>query len=224
MNANLALSDCIPLPTYPSRTPNKFPVTKKKIESPDGLAVHSFVDESDFEAWLAGEYSKAPGLWIAIAKKASGVKSITHTEALDVALCFGWIDGQRRAHDDVHFLQRFTPRRARSPWSEINQEKVRVLIGAGRMQPAGQAEIDRAKQDGRWDAAYKGSRTIEIPPDLQVELDADPAAAAFFATLSSQNRYSILYRVGEAKRPETRARRIAKFMEMLRNGETHHPQ
>jgi uncharacterized protein YdeI (YjbR/CyaY-like superfamily) len=199
-------------------------VTRKRIASPDGLAVHGFSDEAAFEKWLGAEHADADGLWIAIAKKASGVKSITAPEALDVALCFGWIDGQRRAHDDVHFLQRYTPRRARSPWSEINQEKVRVLIEAGRMQPAGQSEIDRAKEDGRWAAAYKGSRTIEIPPDLQAELDADPEAAAFFKTLSSQNRYSILYRLHEAKRPETRERRLAKFMAMLRAGETTYPQ
>jgi uncharacterized protein YdeI (YjbR/CyaY-like superfamily) len=199
-------------------------MSKIAIDSPDGLAVHTFSKESTFETWLKREHAKADGIWIAIAKKGSDVKSITAAEALDVALCFGWIDGQRRAHDENHFLQRYTPRRARSPWSEINQEKVRVLIEAGRMQPAGQNEIDRAKADGRWAAAYKGSRAIEVPKDLQVELDADPKATAFFKTLSSQNRYSILYRIGEAKKPETRARRIAKFMEMLRNGETTHPQ
>lgn len=199
-------------------------MARKRIKSPDGLEVHAFPDEAQFEAWLELKHSDKPGLWIAIAKKASGVKSITYPEALDVALCFGWIDGQKRSHDETYFLQRFTPRRARSPWSEINQEKVKVLIESGRMQRAGQAEIDRAKADGRWAAAYKGSRTIEVPPDFQKELDADPKAAAFFATLTSQNRFSLLYRIGEAKRPETRARRIAKFMEMLRNGETHYPQ
>lgn len=182
------------------------------------------MDEPAFETWLEREHAETPGLWIAIAKKASGVKSITHTEALDVALCFGWIDGQRRSHDETYFLQRFTPRRSRSPWSEINQVKIRVLTEAGRMKSAGQSEVDRAKRDGRWDAAYKGSRTIEVPEDLQSELDDDPKAAAFFATLKSQNRYAILYRIGEAKRPVTRARRIAKFMDMLRNGETHYPQ
>lgn len=197
---------------------------KSDIPSPDALGVHTFTSAKTFETWLKREHAKKDGIWIAVAKKDSGVKSITAPEALDVALCFGWIDGQRRAHDDVYFLQRYTPRRTRSNWSEINQEKVRVLIDAGRMRPAGQAEIDRAKKDGRWAAAYKGSRTIEVPDDLQLELDADPSAAAFFKTLSSQNRYSILYRIGEAKRPETRARRIAKFMEMLRNGETTHPQ
>lgn len=199
-------------------------MARKRIKSPDGLEVHAFPDASDFEAWLEAEHSEKPGIWIAIAKKASGLTSITYAEALDAALCFGWIDGQRRSHDEKYFLQRFTPRRSRSPWSEINREKVGVLIEAGRMQPAGQAEIDRAKRDGRWDAAYKGSRAIEIPDDFQAELNAYPKAAAFFATLKSQNRFAILYRIHEAKRPETRARRIAKFMEMLRNGETHYPQ
>lgn len=199
-------------------------MAKKRIKSPDGLEVHSFPDEPAFADWLGRGHAEKPGIWLLIAKKASGVKSITYSEALDVALCFGWIDGQRRAHDETYFLQRFTPRRARSQWSEINQEKVRALIEAGRMQPAGQTEIDRAKKDGRWEAAYKGARTIEVPEDLQKELDSDPKAAAAFAALTSQNRFSFLYRVGEAKRPETRARRIATIMDMLRKGETHYPQ
>lgn len=196
----------------------------KRIKSPDGLEVHSFIDGTAFEAWLEGVHGEAPGIWIAIAKKASGVKSVTYAEALDAALCFGWIDGQRRAHNETYFLQRFTPRRPRSPWSEINTEKAQVLIKAGRMRPAGQIQIDRAKENGRWDAAYKGSRTIEVPDLFQKELEADPKAAAFFATLTSQNRFAMLYRVEEAKRPETRERRVAKFIEMLRNGETHYSQ
>jgi uncharacterized protein YdeI (YjbR/CyaY-like superfamily) len=194
------------------------------IPSPDALPVAAFADAAAFEAWLEAEHATAPGLWIAMAKKGTGVASIAHPEAIDVALCFGWIDGQRRAHDDVHFLQRFTPRRARSPWSKINREKVETLTAAGRMRPAGQAEVDRAKADGRWDAAYAGSRTATVPEDLQAALDADPEAAAFFATLSSQNRYAILYRLGSAKRPETRARRLTMFMDMLRARETIHPQ
>lgn len=199
-------------------------MARKRIKSPDGLEVHSFPDEASFESWLEREHTERPGIWIAIAKKSAGVKTITYPEALDVALCFGWIDGQRRAHDETFFLQRFTPRRSRSKWSDVNRQKVQSLIEAGRMQPAGRAEIDRAKEDGRWDAAYKGARTIEVPEDLQTELDADPNAAAFFATLTSQNRFAFLYRIGEAKRAETRARRIATIMEMLRNGETHYPQ
>lgn len=194
-------------------------MARKRIKSPDGLAVHSFKDEPEFEAWLEREHARTPGLWIAFAKKASGVKSVTYAEAVDVALCFGWIDGQARSHDDTYYLQRFTPRRARSPWSVINQGKVKALIAAKRMRPAGQAAIDQAKANGRWATAYKGSRTIEVPEDLQKELDADPEAAAFFATLKSQNRFAILHSIGEAMRPETRARRIAKFMAMLRAGD-----
>jgi uncharacterized protein YdeI (YjbR/CyaY-like superfamily) len=157
-----------------------------------------------------------------MAKKDSGIPSIDWPQAVEVALCFGWIDGQRRAHDETYFLQRFTPRRAKSGWSKINREKTEQLIAEGRMCAAGHSEIERAKADGRWDAAYAGARTSTVPDDLQSELDANPAAAEFFKTLSSQNRYSILYRIEQAKKPETRARRIAKFVEMLRNGETLH--
>jgi uncharacterized protein YdeI (YjbR/CyaY-like superfamily) len=194
------------------------------IPSPDGLLVVAFADGEAFEQWLDREHSEADGLWIAMAKKKSGIPSIAWPEAVEVALCFGWIDGQRRSHDETYFIQRFTPRRARSPWSKINRGKAEALIESGRMRAAGQTEIDRAKSDGRWDAAYASSSTMSVPPDLQAELDADADAAAFFETLSSQNRYSILYRIGEAKKAETRARRIAKFMTMLRNGETVHPQ
>jgi uncharacterized protein YdeI (YjbR/CyaY-like superfamily) len=137
-----------------------------------------------------------------------------------MALCFGWIDGQRKALDDQYFLQRFTPRRARSRWSQVNRDKVAALTKAGRMRPAGIAEVERAKADGRWDAAYASVRTMEVPADLQRELDARPQAAAFFATLNSQNRYAILYRLHDAKRPETRARRLEKFVAMLEAGET----
>jgi uncharacterized protein YdeI (YjbR/CyaY-like superfamily) len=157
---------------------------------------------------------------VKIAKKGSGIPTVAYPEVLDTALCFGWIDGQRKALDDRYFLQRFTPRRARSRWSQINRDKVAALTKAGRMRPAGLAEVERAKADGRWDAAYAGVRTMEVPDDLQRELDARPDAAAFFATLNSQNRYSILYRLHDAKRPETRARRLAKFVAMLEAGET----
>jgi uncharacterized protein YdeI (YjbR/CyaY-like superfamily) len=139
---------------------------------------------------------------------------------LDIALCFGWIDGRRNALDDRFFLQRFGPRRARSRWSKINREKAEALIAQGRMRPAGLAEVERAKADGRWDAAYAGQRAMGVPEDLQRELDARPQAAAFFAGLSSQNRYAILYRLHDAKRPETRARRLAKFVAMLEAGQT----
>jgi uncharacterized protein YdeI (YjbR/CyaY-like superfamily) len=191
--------------------------------SPDGLPVLAFADAAAFEAWMEDGNAEGPGVWVAVGKKASGIPSVTHAEALDVALCFGWIDGQRRAGDELRFLQRFVPRRARSTWSKINCGKVEALGAAGRMRPAGHAEIERAKADGRWDAAYAGQRTAEVPEDLRRALDADPVASAFFATLTSQNRYAIILRVGQAKRPETRARRIATFVELCRDGRTVHP-
>ena len=159
-----------------------------------------------------------------MAKKDSGIKSVRYPEVLEAALCFGWIDGRREALDEHHFLQRFTPRRPRSGWSRINREKAERLIAEGRMRTAGVAEVERARADGRWGAAYDGQRSITVPEDLQRELDARPSAKAFFAGLSSQNRYAILYRLQDAKRPETRARRLAKFVGMLEAGETVYPQ
>ena len=158
-------------------------------------------------------------MWIKVAKKASGIESVTTAEALDVALCFGWIDSRREALDEEYFLQRYTPRQPRGRWSRINREKVEQLTAEGRMRASGLAEVDRAKADGRWDAAYDGQRAATVPDDLERELDARPAAKAFFETLNSQNRYAILYRLDDAKKPETRARRLAKFVAMLEAGE-----
>ena len=180
----------------------------------------AFESDAHWEAWLQEHHATSDGVWVKIAKKGSGIPTVAYPEVLDTALCFGWIDGQRKTLDDRYFLQRFTPRRARSRWSQINRDKVAALTKAGRMRPAGLAEVERAKADGRWDAAYASVRTMEVPDDLQRELDARPDAAAFFATLNSQNRYSILYRLHDAKRPETRARRLAKFVAMLEAGET----
>ena len=180
----------------------------------------AFESDAHWEAWLEEHHATSDGVWVKIAKKASGIPTVAYPEVLDTALCFGWIDGQRKALDGEWFLQRFTPRRARSRWSQVNRNKVAALTKAGRMRPAGLAEVERAKADGRWDAAYASVRTMEVPDDLQRELDARPDAAAFFATLNSQNRYSILYRLHDAKRPETRARRLAKFVAMLEAGET----
>ena len=143
---------------------------------------------------------------------------------LETALCFGWIDGRREGLDDTWFLQRFTPRRGRSKWSRINRDTVERLTGEGRMRPAGLVEVERAKADGRWAAAYEGQRSTSVPDDLRRELEARPAAREFFETLTSQNRYAILYRLQDAKRPETRARRLAQFVEMLERGETVYPQ
>jgi uncharacterized protein YdeI (YjbR/CyaY-like superfamily) len=182
----------------------------------------AFASEAEWEGWLEANHAASDGVWIRMAKKGTGIPSVRYPEVLDTALCFGWIDARREALDASHFLQRFTPRRARSRWSRINRDKAERLIAEGRMRPAGATEVDRAKADGRWDAAYEGQRTSAVPDDLQRELDARPAAQAFFAGLSSQNRYAILYRLQDAKRPETRARRLAKFVAMLEAGEKIH--
>ena len=158
-----------------------------------------------------------------IAKKGTGIDSVRYPEVLDTALRFGWIDGRRNALDDRYFLQRFTPRRPRSKWSRVNREKCERLIAEGRMRPAGLEEVERARADGRWEAAYDSPGRIGVPEDLQRELDVRPQAKAFFESLSSQNRYAILYRLHDAKRPETRARRLEKFVAMLEAGETIHP-
>lgn len=181
-----------------------------------------FATAADFEAWLNATHDRDPGIWLEIAKKASHDRSVTYAEAIDVALCFGWIDGQKRRGGDEHWLQRFTPRSSRSRWSKINRDKAQRLIAAGRMRPAGLAEIERARADGRWAAAYEGQRRATIPDDLQRELDRDPKAGAAFAELDAQNRYSIIWRITDAKRPETRARRVAKYVDMLCGGERIH--
>jgi uncharacterized protein YdeI (YjbR/CyaY-like superfamily) len=188
---------------------------------PDQLPIVLFADAGELEAWLE-ENAGSDGAWLKIAKKGSGVKSVSYAEALEIALCFGWIDSQKRGFDEKHFLQRFTPRRPRGRWSRINREKAEALIAAGRMRPAGMAEVEAALTDGRWEAAYEGQRTAEVPADLQRELASRPAASDFFATLDSANRYAIVYRLDEAKRPETRERRLRKFVEMLERGERIH--
>ena len=187
---------------------------------PDEYPVLFFADPDEWEQWLAQEHATAQGVWLKFAKKSTGIPSLNHAGALEVALCYGWIDGQARGLDETYHLQKFTPRRARSTWSKINREKVTVLQEAGRMHPAGLAEVERAKADGRWDAAYDPPSTATVPPDLQEALDKNPAAAEFFATLTGSKRYAFLYRIQDAKRPETRARRIATFVDLLNRGET----
>jgi uncharacterized protein YdeI (YjbR/CyaY-like superfamily) len=179
-----------------------------------------FPSPAAWEEWLEANHASADGVWVKMAKKDSGIESVRYPEVLDIALCFGWIDARREGLDERFFLQRYTPRRSRSKWSRINREKAERLIEEGRMRPAGLAEVERAKGDGRWEAAYESPGRIGVPEDLQRELDARPDAKAFFAGLSSQNRYAILYRLHDAKRPETRARRLAKFVAMLEAGET----
>jgi uncharacterized protein YdeI (YjbR/CyaY-like superfamily) len=191
---------------------------------PGDLPVLGFADQGAWESWLAEQHAASGGVWLKIPRKGSGAPGVSYPDALAVALCYGWIDGQKGRLDDEYWLQRFAPRRARSRWSKINTEKATELIEAGLMQPAGLREVELARADGRWDAAYAGQRASGVPDDLAAELARNEAAAAFFATLSSANRYAILYRIGDAKRPETRARRIAKYVAMLAAHETIHPQ
>jgi uncharacterized protein YdeI (YjbR/CyaY-like superfamily) len=185
--------------------------------------VLSFAGRDDWAAWLDANHATAPGVWLAIARKGAGVESVSRAEALDEALCYGWIDGQARRQDDFTWLQKFTPRAARSIWSKVNCAKVEALIAAGRMRPAGLHAVERARQDGRWDAAYEPPSRAVVPPDLQAALDADAPAAAFFATLDRTNRYAVLFRIATAKRPETRERRIRQFVDMLARGEKLRP-
>jgi uncharacterized protein YdeI (YjbR/CyaY-like superfamily) len=193
------------------------------VGADDGLPVIPFASPAEWEEWLEAHHAVSDGLWIKMAKKGSGIESVRDPEVIEIALCFGWIDSRREALDERYFLQRYTPRRPRSRWSRINRERVERLIAEGRMRPAGLAEVERAKADGRWDAAYAGQRSAAVPEDLRHELDARPAAKAFFAELSGQNRYAIIYRLQDAKKPETRARRLAKFVAMLEAGETIYP-
>lgn len=188
--------------------------------SPD--PVLSFETADDWAAWLRKQPSSASAVWLKIAKKGAGAPSPTYDEALDAALCFGWIDGQKKSVDDTHWLQRFSPRRAGSKWSKVNRQKAEILIERGRMSESGLREVEAAKADGRWEAAYAGQSKATVPEDLQAALDADDEARAFFATLNSRNRYAILYRIQDAKKPDTRARRIEKFVTMLREHRTLH--
>lgn len=192
-------------------------------KAPDGLPIRFFRDGKSWEQWLERNHAKSSGIWVRMAKKASGRKSVSMTEAVEVALCYGWIDSRGRSDGPDFMLGRFTPRAKRSMWSKINQEKVLELIREGRMRPAGLAEIDRAKADGRWDRAYEPASRATVPPDLRAALDRDAKAKRFFATLDAQNRYAILFRLQTAKRPETRARRIERFVAMLSDGEKLYP-
>lgn len=189
-------------------------------ETRGGLPVLAFADAAGFEAWLAAAPAEAPGLWLKLAKKGSGIASIGKAEAIDAALCHGWIDGQLDRYDSESWLIRFTPRRPRSLWSAVNARRAEALVASGRMRPAGLAQIEAAKADGRWQAAYAPQSSAEVPADLAAALDAQPGAGALFATLKKAARYAILHRIGTAKKPETRARRIAGFVAMLARGET----
>ncbi len=189
---------------------------------PEELPIVPFVSPVELEAWLEEVHATSQGIWLKIAKKESGLKSVTYTEALELALCFGWIDSQKRRFDEKHFLQRFTPRRPGGRWSRINRGKAEELIAAGAMRAAGLAEVEAARADGRWESAYEGQRSAKLPIDLARELDRSTAAREFFATLDSANRYAIIYRLNEARKPETRQLRLRKFVGMLERGEKIH--
>jgi uncharacterized protein YdeI (YjbR/CyaY-like superfamily) len=188
-----------------------------------GMPVILFGDAAAWEAWLERNHTDSSGLWLRLAKKAAEIMSVTYAEALDVALCYGWIDGQKKSYDASSWLQKFTPRGRKSVWSKINRDKALALIESGRMQPAGLHAIELARQDGRWDAAYDPASTATVPDDFQAALDASPGASAAFEALDRQNRYAMLFRIQTARKSETRAARIAKFVEMLERGEKLHP-
>jgi uncharacterized protein YdeI (YjbR/CyaY-like superfamily) len=185
------------------------------------LPILPFKTQRAFGAWLKKYYAKSPGVWLKLAKQGSS-PSVTYAQALEEALCYGWIDGQKQAFDEDWWLQKFTRRGPRSIWSKINRDKALALTAAGRMQPAGLAAIEAAKMNGRWEAAYDSQRTAALPDDFAAELDRRPKAKAFYATLNSANRYAIIFRLHSAKKLETRARRVQQLIDMLEKGEKFH--
>ncbi len=185
----------------------------------DGKPILGFASPRQWEAWLEAEHEGSDGVWIKFAKKGSGEESLLYAEALEVALCYGWIDSQVSRYDERFYLQKFTPRRPRSKWSQLNREKVEALAREGRLRPAGSEQVELAKADGRWEAAYASPANAEVPDDLRAALGASPKAAESWAGLSKSSRYAILYQLQDAKRPETRARRLRKFLGMLERGE-----
>ena len=193
------------------------------MKNADSLPIMSFETQQDWERWLTEYHTKTVGIWLKIAKKETGIPSVSYAEALDSAICYGWIDGQKASFDGTYWLQKFTPRRPKSIWSKVNCDKATALIAEGRMQPAGLQQVELAKADGRWDVAYESQSKITIPADFQHELDKNQKAMDFFSTLDSTNRYAILFRIQTAKKPETRSARIHKFIEMLAKNEKIHP-
>jgi uncharacterized protein YdeI (YjbR/CyaY-like superfamily) len=192
------------------------------VAAPTDLPIVAFGSAAEWEDWLEANHADSRGVWLRIAKRDSGLDSVRYPEVLDVALCFGWIDGQRRAGDEHTFLQRMTPRGPRSRWSRINRDRADELAAEGRIRAAGRARMEEARADGRWDAAYEPQSRATVPEDLREALDANPAAREAFAGLDSRNRYAILYRVQDAKRTETRARRIGQYVTMLAEGRRLH--
>jgi uncharacterized protein YdeI (YjbR/CyaY-like superfamily) len=185
----------------------------------DGKPILAFASREEWEAWLDAEHASCDGVWVKFAKKGSGVPTVVYAEAVESALCYGWIDSQAKSLDERFYLQKFTPRRARSKWSQVNRAKIEELTRQGRMKPAGLEQVALAKADGRWEAAYASPASIEVPADLEARLAASPKAAEFWAGLNKSNRYTILYQLEDAKKPQTRARRLEKFVSMLERGE-----
>ena len=197
---------------------------KKKSAAPKPMVKRLFKSQAHWHAWLEKNHEKPDGVWVHFAKKGTGAVTCTYDEALETALCFGWIDGQTMTHDDKTFVRKFTPRRARSLWSKVNRAKAERLIEGGRMKPAGLRAIERAREGGEWDAAYDTARTATVAPDFQAALDKSKRAAAFFAKLDRVNRYAILWRIQTSRTAETRARRIVDIITMLKKKETFHPE
>jgi uncharacterized protein YdeI (YjbR/CyaY-like superfamily) len=193
------------------------------MKKADTLPIIAFATQQDWEAWLKEHHTATSGIWLKLAKKETGILSLSYTEALESALCYGWIDGQKASCDEQYWLQKFTPRGPKSMWSKVNCDKATALIASDRMQPAGIRQVELAKADGRWEAAYESQSKISIPDDFQRELDTNQQAREFFTTLNSVNRYAILYRIHTAKKPETRSARIKKFIEMLSNQQKLYP-
>ncbi len=193
------------------------------MDKPDSIPALAFETARDWEQWLQQNHATSPGVWIKFAKKSSGLPSITYEEAVDLALCFGWIDGQLKSLGPTHHIQRYTPRRSKSIWSKRNTVKVAKLVAEGRMQPAGLAQVEAAKKDGRWAQAYDSPTTITMPADFQAALDKNPRAKTFFSTIDSTNAYAFLFRLQTAKKAETRKAQIGKFIAMLNEGKGIHP-
>jgi uncharacterized protein YdeI (YjbR/CyaY-like superfamily) len=194
-----------------------------KTNKPDGSPIKLFKSRQDWAAWLERNQHKRTSLWLRLAKKGSGLRSVSYQEALEVALCYGWIDGQKRPECEQTWLQRFLSRSSKSVWSKINREKALALIARGKMKPAGLEAIENAKKNGRWDAAYDSPSGATVPSDFQAALDANPRATEFFTNLDRANRYAVLWRIQTAKKAETRTRKIQQFITMLEKGEKIHP-
>jgi uncharacterized protein YdeI (YjbR/CyaY-like superfamily) len=196
---------------------------KSLRKSSAALPVEPFERQQDWARWLKENHSTSPGVWLQLAKKGTDIKSVLYEQAVETALCFGWIDGQKEAHSEQYWLQKFTPRSDKSVWSKINKAKALALIKAGKMKPAGLNEIERAKRDGRWDAAYDSAGKSVVPSDFQSALDGNARARDFFGTLDSRNRYAVVFRIQTAKTAETRAKRMSQFVQMLERHEKIHP-